>query len=835
MHIVNLQIDQPIDLTTIEKRAQKHQYDTPADFEANMMLLFSNARRVLVQGTTQYAMVCVLQRFYNQLTSWPTGASHAEVQAHLDTVSAAAAANIMWCESSVPLGPGYVTPPPEGFGEGDGSELLPSTVSPLMKACRVPTRDRTYETSVPYKGNTYRPGDFVHLINPSDPSKPIVGQIFRVFRRVAPDLQPGTTPVVAPTEEPRRSCAAYVSLCWYYRPEDTVHPASRCFFAGEVQKTGLVVDHLVQDLLEPTCVMYLSHYLHGRPEWWAQAKLAGRGAGEPYVTQFRYNEQHRYFTKIKSWPSCLPEDLRCLYKEPTLIPSEDQNSQALIAQEASPFLQGIRGPGRLCKEEDVKRPSAARVAPIGEDLFPSALTDPISSGNKKRKRPSENQASNPHKPLAPGSQGVLPDSTSHPGTTSTEPLPPGTLDPRNAHRASYNDLAQRLGMSFGDVGPAIAHRNFLQPLAQSGLNAGGSNVDLMHLASQLVTNVSPGAASLSHLNSTAGVLGTMRDAAACANAPEYSPPTLPGSHIKTPLLANPVGLLSLPSTSTLTSTPTSAPAGSPGAGGPNFDEARNMVNMIPTATWGLFGNTAPQPASPASPASSRSEAPDTPPVVPEESAAPLVWLSNPLPVSATPFKRRAERSGWDLWALMGPQHDTGLPVGSGPLNHANVGVDMPMPSLSYLAYAAQTRNQGTGSAAFGAAEADAPGIAPAGCTSTVGALPPTETDEAAVHALEAQLTELDTLADPEPRRYLDWREGQPYPESNASHPTIAGFAPVVSTASVGSFCDRCAFNESGAQQSFICHPERWDESALMDLGLWESWAPLLQSGGLETE
>lgn len=48
------------------------------------------------------------------------------------------------------------------------------------KAC-VPIQDSDSAERVTHKGQTYRVGDYIHLVNPDDPRKPIVAQIFRVY------------------------------------------------------------------------------------------------------------------------------------------------------------------------------------------------------------------------------------------------------------------------------------------------------------------------------------------------------------------------------------------------------------------------------------------------------------------------------------------------------------------------------------------------------------------------------------------------------------------------------------------------------------------------------
>jgi chromatin structure-remodeling complex subunit RSC1/2 len=46
---------------------------------------------------------------------------------------------------------------------------------------RVATKDRKYTAEARLKGQSYRIGDFVHLINPDDPTRPIIGHVFKTY------------------------------------------------------------------------------------------------------------------------------------------------------------------------------------------------------------------------------------------------------------------------------------------------------------------------------------------------------------------------------------------------------------------------------------------------------------------------------------------------------------------------------------------------------------------------------------------------------------------------------------------------------------------------------
>lgn len=45
----------------------------------------------------------------------------------------------------------------------------------------IQTQERDFVEQAHYKGCTYRIGDYVHLVNPDDATKPIIGQVYRIF------------------------------------------------------------------------------------------------------------------------------------------------------------------------------------------------------------------------------------------------------------------------------------------------------------------------------------------------------------------------------------------------------------------------------------------------------------------------------------------------------------------------------------------------------------------------------------------------------------------------------------------------------------------------------
>ncbi|KAF2258533.1 hypothetical protein CC78DRAFT_572430 [Lojkania enalia] len=134
-----------------------------------------------------------------------------------------------------------------------------------------------------HNGELWKVGDWVHIQNANDLTKPIVAQIYRTWQ----DAEGGK----------------WVNACWYYRPEQTVHRFDRHFLENEVVKTGQYRDHRIDEVVDRCFVMFVTRYNKGRPRDFPTDK-------EIYVCEARYNEEKHKLNKIKTWASCLPDEVR---------------------------------------------------------------------------------------------------------------------------------------------------------------------------------------------------------------------------------------------------------------------------------------------------------------------------------------------------------------------------------------------------------------------------------------------------------------------------------------------------------------------------------------------
>lgn len=146
---------------------------------------------------------------------------------------------------------------------------------------------------IEYEGEVWRVGDWVLLRNDNDLSKPIPAQIYRMWTDKAGQR--------------------WINACWYYRPEQTVHRFDRRFLENEVFKTGQYRDHRIEELVGRCFVMFSTRYFRGRPRGLPPDK-------DVFVCDMRYNEEKCTFNKIKTWASCVPDEVREKDYEMDLFP-----------------------------------------------------------------------------------------------------------------------------------------------------------------------------------------------------------------------------------------------------------------------------------------------------------------------------------------------------------------------------------------------------------------------------------------------------------------------------------------------------------------------------------
>ncbi|KAI1371897.1 hypothetical protein F4677DRAFT_433965 [Hypoxylon crocopeplum] len=219
-------IKNPIAMDLIKRKAKRKKYQNVDQALQDLDLMFENAKQYNEEDSQLYQDAAELQR-----------------QAHL-------------------LAEQEKARPDNEFEDEDGRRPLPEIL---------------------HNGEVWRVGDWVHITNPNDLTKPIVAQIYRTWQD--------------------KSGQKWVNACWYYRPEQTVHRFEKHFLENEVVKTGQYRDHRIDEVVDRCFVMFVTRYNKGRPRGFPKDK-------EVYVCEARYNEEKHKLNKIKTWASCVPDEVR---------------------------------------------------------------------------------------------------------------------------------------------------------------------------------------------------------------------------------------------------------------------------------------------------------------------------------------------------------------------------------------------------------------------------------------------------------------------------------------------------------------------------------------------
>ncbi|KAJ5335418.1 Bromodomain [Penicillium brevicompactum] len=293
----------------------------------------------------------------------------------------------------------------------------------LMEDGRFPLPD-----GILHRGELWKVGDWVHIQNQNDVTKPIVAQIYRTWQDSDGEK--------------------WINACWYYRPEQTVHHFEKHFYPNEVVKTGQYRDHRIDEIVDRCFVMFFTRYSRGRPRDLAPDK-------EIYVCEARYNEEKHKLNKIKTWASCLPDEVRekdyemdlfdvprKIKKIPTpikdLLKEDSKETDDLPrptwgADNAPPVVGAVH---RRPRDENESPPPEPTPSPPPPSLPQSAI--PRQSMGQQL----------PITAMSPGSAALQARSPAAPIAIQTSPAPSSTFQPQMSQAQLYQASLQRRASNF---------------------------------------------------------------------------------------------------------------------------------------------------------------------------------------------------------------------------------------------------------------------------------------------------------------------------------------------------------------------------------------------------
>uniref|UniRef100_A0A3Q2QMS9 Protein polybromo-1 n=1 Tax=Fundulus heteroclitus TaxID=8078 RepID=A0A3Q2QMS9_FUNHE len=137
---------------------------------------------------------------------------------------------------------------------------------------------RVYSQNCSFENRTYNVGEFVY-VEPSEPNlKPHIVCIERLWED--------------------ESGGKWLDGCWFYRPPETFHVATRKFLEKEVFKSDYYNKVSISNVLGKCMVIFVKDYFKMQPE--------GFRPEDVYVCESRYAARYKSFKKIKVWamPDC---------------------------------------------------------------------------------------------------------------------------------------------------------------------------------------------------------------------------------------------------------------------------------------------------------------------------------------------------------------------------------------------------------------------------------------------------------------------------------------------------------------------------------------------------
>ncbi|XP_028970112.1 polybromo 1, like isoform X3 [Esox lucius] len=184
--------------------------------------------------------------------------------------------------------------------------------------------ERTYRQDCSFENRTYHVGDFVYVQPTEANRKPHIVCIERLWEDETGDK--------------------WLYGCWFYRPSETFHLATRKFLQQEVFKSDYFNKVPVSKILGKCMVMFVKDYFKLQPEVLRPEDV--------YVCESRYSARNKAFKKIKMW--AVPAAVRLVPRDVPLPVVRVASMYAKRDQEKPPSVADNGGLSVVDKErEDV--------------------------------------------------------------------------------------------------------------------------------------------------------------------------------------------------------------------------------------------------------------------------------------------------------------------------------------------------------------------------------------------------------------------------------------------------------------------------------------------------
>ncbi|XP_039858256.1 polybromo 1, like isoform X9 [Simochromis diagramma] len=173
--------------------------------------------------------------------------------------------------------------------------------------------EHVYSQDCRFENSTYHVGDFVY-VEPSEPNlQPHIVCIERLWEDEAGEK--------------------WLYGCWFYRPSETFHLATRKFLEKEVFKSDYYNKVSISKVLGKCVVIFVKDYFKMQPE--------GFRPEDVYVCESRYTARNKFFKKIKIW--AMPESSFKLVPREAPLPVVRVASMFVKPDQEKPVAYTVNG------------------------------------------------------------------------------------------------------------------------------------------------------------------------------------------------------------------------------------------------------------------------------------------------------------------------------------------------------------------------------------------------------------------------------------------------------------------------------------------------------------